>query len=206
MLVEGGVLDPGVKAAVTMGLRTLRPDMLKQPPAKRPSSNEAMRPPPLPGARPAANRVSTDAMPQGMLAAKSAQGGQRVSSDAMPQGVVAAKTPLPGTEGASAPPAAAVLAPAKSPARALIPQIALPAPDPAASTIETSPAPISPASVPTLPPPATSSVPPYLAAIEQKLPPVIRSALQDGQIVRLAVVIGVLVLVLVLLLLVAVFR
>jgi serine/threonine-protein kinase len=211
MLVEGGVLDPGVKAAVTMGLRTLRPDMLKQPPAKRPSSNEAMRPPPLPGARPAANRVSSDAMAQGLLPAKSAQGGQRVSADAMPQGVVAAKTPLPGTEGASAQPAAAALAPAKSPARGILPQIAAPTPDPAASTIETSPAPISPApvssaSMPTLPPPAKEPLPPYLAAIEQKLPPVIRSALQDGQIFRLAVVISVLILVLLLLLLVALFR
>lgn len=185
LLVDGGVLDPGVKAAVTMGLRTLRPDMLKQPPApaRRPLSTDAMRPPPLPGARAAANRVSTDALPQG---------------------IVPAKTPLPA---ATRPSAQAAVVPSQSPARGVLPQIAA-APDPAASTMETSPASPSlpPASVPTVPPPASPVLPTYLASLEHKLPPVIRSALQDGQIFRLAIVISVLLLVLVLLLVVALFR
>lgn len=185
LLVDGGVLDPGVKAAVTMGLRTLRPDMLKQPPApaRRPLSTDAMRPPPLPGARAAANRVSTDALPQG---------------------IVPAKTPLPA---AARPSAQAAVVPSQSPARGVLPQISA-APDPAASTMETSPASPSlpPASVPTVPPPASPVLPTYLASLEDKLPPVIRSALQDGQIFRLAIVISVLVLVLFLLLVVALFR
>lgn len=208
LLVDGGVLDPGVKAAVTMGLRTLRPDMLKQPqkPAKRPLSSDAMRPPPLPGARAAANRVSTDAMPQGVLARPPA--GPRPSSDALPQGVGIAKAAPPAMESASGQGISPALAPAQSPARGLIPQIAASASDPAASTMETSPASVSapPASVPTVPPAAPPVLPSFLGTLEQKLPPMIRSALQDGQIFRLAVVISVLVLVLLLLLLVALFR
>ena len=175
LLVDGGLLDPGVKAAVTMGLRTLRPDMLKQqnPALKRPMSTDALRPPPLPGARAAANRVSTDAIPKGLIA----------------------KPPTPTGE---TPPA-----PSQSPARSLMPVIAA---DPAASTIETVPTAQPPPSAPDVAQAAGSTLPQFLAAIEPKLPPIVRNALRDGQVVRLAIVISVLVLVLLVLLLVAVFR
>ncbi|HNN53785.1 MAG TPA: protein kinase [Pseudomonadota bacterium] len=205
LLVEGGQLDPGVKAAVTMGLKTLRPDMLKsaQPsqPPKRPSS-EGYKPPPLPGARPAANRVSTDA-----LAAK-----------VVPKPDPRRVTPVE---------------PSKSPVRALIPVVV---PDPAASTVETVPAKLSSPEIPPLvasPNPSAGSIagpdvapsaalsppspadatgtldpvlPQKLAFLEPHLPPLIRSALRDDQVKRLALVISALLIVLLLLLFAVVLR
>ncbi len=211
LLVEGMQLDPGVKAAVTMGLKTLRPDMLKAAasaqPAKRPSS-EGYRPPPLPGARPAANRVSTDALPGGIV--RPPESPKRV-------------TPVE---------------PGKSPIRALA-QVVVP--DPAASTMETVPTPTSSpavASPPLKTPPGTSlgtaaspssqepvtppvPVPPspaestsviepvlpkQLSFLEPHLPPIIRSALRDDQVKRLALVISALLIVLLLLLFAVVLR
>ena len=197
LLMVGGQLDPGVKAAVTMGLRTLRPDMLKAPPAARRSpSLEALRPPPLPGARAAANRISTDVLPKGV--------------------------PLPSSPSSKE----AIVAPSKSPARAILPVVT---PDPAASTMDNVPAmdsgrsavPAGPAAGPAasatppqpLPPSeaeatgtATPVLPSALAFAEPHLPQVLRSALQDAQVRRLALVIGILVAVLFVLLLVALLR
>ena len=78
--------------------------------------------------------------------------------------------------------------------------------DPAASTIETVPTAHQPPSAPDVAQAAGSPLPQFLAAVEPKLPPILRNALRDGQVVRLAIVISVLVLVLLVLLLVAVFR
>jgi hypothetical protein len=78
--------------------------------------------------------------------------------------------------------------------------------DPAASTIETVPTAPQSSSAPEIAPAAGPVLPPFLAAVEPKLPPIVRHALRDGQVVRLAIVISVLVLVLLVLLLVALFR
>ena len=64
LLLESGQLDPGVKAAVTMGLRTLKPDMLRAAAGKpKTPSSDANKPPPLPGMRADAQRRSQDALP-----------------------------------------------------------------------------------------------------------------------------------------------
>ena len=78
--------------------------------------------------------------------------------------------------------------------------------DPAASTIETVPTTEPSSSAPEIDQAAAPVLPQFLAAVEPKLPPIIRHALRDGQVVRLAIVISVLVLVLLVLLLVALFR
>ena len=91
------------------------------------------------------------------------------------------------------------------------------APDPAASTMETAPAPTSVPSFPPVPSaPSFPSIPPpedaaaaepavlpaQLAFLEPRLPPLVRSALRDAQVLRLALVVSGLVLVLLLLLVV----
>jgi len=203
LLVVGGQLDPGVKAAVTMGLRTLRPDMLKAgPTAKRPPSTDGLRPPPLPGARAAANRLSTDGVAKG-IPVIAPPGSAPVSVPA----AAAVAPPAPPDK-----PPSEVAVPSKSPGRASMPVIAS---DPAASTMETAPSPISapsfpPApsnpSVPSHPPPENviepAVLPAQLAFLEPRLPPLVRNALRDAQVLRLALVVSALVLVLLLLLLV----
>jgi serine/threonine-protein kinase len=213
LLVVGGQLDPGVKAAVTMGLRTLRPDMLKAGPTpKRPPSTDGLRPPPLPGARAAANRLSTDGIAKGIpvVAAPAAV----PAAPAVPAVPAVAAVPAIAPRATPEKPLAEVAAPGKSPGRAMMPVVA---PDPAASTMETAPAPTSVPSFPPVPSvPSFPSIPPpedaaaaepavlpaQLAFLEPRLPPLVRSALRDAQVLRLALVVSGLVLVLLLLLVV----
>lgn len=182
LLVDGAKLDPGVKAAVTMGLKTLRPDMFRN---AEPTAQPANRPPPLPGMCALANQPSPKEDVPALPARPPTNASQQQRRVTPPQ------TPVP-------------------------PPIVAP-PDSVLPPVQNQPPPAFPFQPPAepvpklaelLPPPAQSKpvLPKQLSFLEPLLPPGVRDALADQQIVGLMIVIGALVLVLLLLLFAVILR